>query len=250
MSSEVQGTLGNLILNSDSIINYQNDMLNILHNEQERLNQKQNQIDTALNGKVRSIELNESYRKKLSYYTWIIIFIAIIIIIYITLVKIGDFFPFLNPLVDFGVVILFSVAIIYIYAYLSDIRSRSPLDFDILDLKPPIAPTTIPDTDGGSSGSINNRLGPTCVGQECCYGTDLWNSNINKCAIGTCSNTQLIKGDECIEPSQCSGNSVVCGNTCILNTQTCYNTETFTNYTMSHETIPNGAFEFSSYSKF
>jgi hypothetical protein len=186
MSSSItpNNTLGNLLTDSGTIINYQNDILNILQNEQQRLNQKQGQVDNALNGQVRSIELNESYRKRLSYYTWIVIVIVIAIVLYVLLVKLGDYFPSLGPLVDIAVIIVFSVTIIYIGIFLVDIRSRNALDFDVLDIKPPVYPTSVPNISSSLSASSIPKIPSsirTCQGQECCVSGEVYNPSLNRC---------------------------------------------------------------------
>ena len=82
-----------------SVLERQQDMLNIVDTEKQRLLMKKDQIDTSIEGKKRGVLLNDSYRQRFEQYTRIIIIIIFTLAIFIVILMIGRNFPFIPEFV-------------------------------------------------------------------------------------------------------------------------------------------------------
>lgn len=164
----------------------QNDVLDIVSAESERLNSKKAVIDQASLNQKRIIFFNDNSRKIYAAYIKIIVTLAITLaIVYILRVL---YFNSLIPesVLTLSIIITLSVGLIIMYNYYAAIRSRDPYNFDELKLDPPSTPNpnaTVAVNDanllfGGMAG---------CIGSQCCTpatnetaGT-MWNSVKGKC---------------------------------------------------------------------
>ena len=71
------------ILNTNDVLIKQKDMIQIIDNENNRLREKKQNVDNALEGQQRLITLNNSYRLRYADYIKILIIITISISIYV-----------------------------------------------------------------------------------------------------------------------------------------------------------------------
>ena len=183
------GTL-NSSLNAGSvtdILSRQSDMQGIIDSENGRLQQKQASIDQAKQGQNRLISLNQSYSKKFSQYTLIMIVGVIALILFLGIILAKQNFPFI-PEFFFNIltiVVIASAIIISIIIY-GGILSRDNMNYDELALPPP--KITTPDQVAAAvaaNQAAGNLLGSiylgSCIGQQCCADGTYWDSSSNTC---------------------------------------------------------------------
>jgi hypothetical protein len=185
----------------DTLTNYQNNIQslnNIVQSEQQRLQQKQQSVDSAFYTQNRLIEFNESAKKRTQAFNYIIIVIVIAFIIIFVLLVIYRFLPFIP--VPFFVVLILSVAIIIIIYKLVDIYSRWNMDYDIYSLQQPVLHSINYDLSNNplinsrsnilNSLNINSCQDPnSCQGPNCCSTGTTWNAVQGKCFPMTTSPT-------------------------------------------------------------
>jgi hypothetical protein len=87
--------LNSTTLNTNDVLIKQTEMINIVNNEQRRLNEKKQSVDNALEGQKRLITLNNSYRLRYAEYTKMIIIITILLSIFILVSLAKKYIPFL-----------------------------------------------------------------------------------------------------------------------------------------------------------
>ena len=169
----------------EAVLDQQNAMMNILDQEQQRLNDKKYLIDEASIQNERIALLNTTYAKQYSQYTKIMIVIIIGLSIHIILRIISNMF---SQAPD-GLIILLHIAnivvcLILITIIYSTLMTRSSINYDELNLPPP-------NTTGGSgpgSGPANttpssgNMFG-ICAEQYCCGSGTVWDSSSGICTV-------------------------------------------------------------------
>ena len=110
--------------------------------EYTRLNTKKLEVDAAISGQKRAIRLNDSYRKRFSRYTQIVINISLILILYLGIIALKKALPVIPGwITDVILGIAMVVAFISSILTLQEINTRSILNYDELDLPPYIPPT-------------------------------------------------------------------------------------------------------------
>ena len=155
---------------STSILDSQQNMLNIVNEEYDRLESKKQLIDSVDAQQHRVTLLNDTYRKKYAQYTKMIIVVVIGLLIHVFLTWMSDYLS----IIPFAVFVLLDminiiVCLIVITNLYSDMMSRDKIDYDKLDLPPPLR-----DLNTNSSSSFAPASAPSsgsgtfCVGQVCC----------------------------------------------------------------------------------
>lgn len=185
--SGMYNTLSDSTAASQNTIEQQNKVNDILQNEYTRLQQKQQNIDAATYGQKRVIELNTSYQKRYTAYTNIMIAVVATLLIYIAIYYLDTYVPVVPKVVLYVLTIfLFSGAIMYIFLVYIDIIRRDNIDFDQLQLAPPLLDAS-GNSIGGTLNMQNNTFNPLgyygCIGQSCCAPGTTWD-NVN----GGCMN--------------------------------------------------------------
>lgn len=169
----------------ENAIQRQNDVKYLVETEANRLSDKKEVIDKAIDTQNRIIYFNDNSRKIYTAYLKILVAIVIILaIVYLlrVLAKRFEFIPgWIMNIVILGVV---SIGLIIMYNYYGEIRRRSRYNFDELDLPHPPAKNL--DAKAISGGNLLDAS-KTCVGADCCepaiIGTpgSQWNELIGKC---------------------------------------------------------------------
>ena len=165
---------------SNSVIYKQKIINDILDTEKQRLDLKKTNIDTAISGQRRMVDLNHSYQKRYAAYTKIMIAIVIGLVIFIFINKLMALMYFI-PEPVFYIIISIILGGIFFYCYLVwiDVRRRDLTNFDELALPSPDlsgSPSSTSDSSSASGGSPS--AGPSardyssCTAQACC-GTGL-----------------------------------------------------------------------------
>jgi hypothetical protein len=179
-------TLSNTLDNRSDLSNIivkQKDIKNILDTENTRLEIKKDQIDDAVSGQKRVINMNKSYIAKYNYsnqITYAVIVATILILILILVKKYFNIVPeFLETILY---IIIISGLLVYTMFILVDIASRDKMDFNKLNLQGP-------DTSKGSASSRYksaqagdlSALSNICKGQDCCDEGSIYDPTMNKC---------------------------------------------------------------------
>lgn len=169
----------------NDILLQQGDIYNVLQTENTRLVKEQQDIEDAVSGQKRMININTSYVAK--YNEWNKIWI-IIIALSIFIIVMHYEYKLLNIIPDFLRYTLYIFAIGFtifgILLILINIASRDKMNFNKIDPPPPYM--------DNSTAAINQRekdreagnllaLIDTCVGQECCSVGSTYNSEANIC---------------------------------------------------------------------
>lgn len=162
-----------------AVLDQQNAMMNILNEEQQRLDEKKGLIDEAAVQNERIALLNTTYQKQYGQYTKMMIVLIIGLAIHIILRIISNMF---SQAPD-GLIILLHivnivVCLILITIIYSTLMTRSQIDYDELNLPPPnttgsgSGPATTPDS--------GNAFG-ICAEQYCCGTGTIWNPSLGVC---------------------------------------------------------------------
>jgi hypothetical protein len=160
---------------TSSILTNQTDVQEIVNTELNRLNQKKSNVDTALEGQKRMVQLNDSYRQKYLYFTRVLVIVVVFLILYI-IINISSNYLTTIPETLFDVIyfilgVLFLFIIIFFYL---DYLNRDKMDFNKLNYGPPNIPPSAKQIEeqqknalrtGDLLGSINVR---GCIGDKCC----------------------------------------------------------------------------------
>ena len=199
---------------ANAILNKQDDMLNIITNEKDRLDRKMQTVDAALYGQRRMAHFSNSYSKK--YYAQIkILFVVILLLlIYLALSYIDNYIPVPSIVWVIAILLFGGTGLLVIIFTIRDINRRYHMDFDKLDTYAPAGS----DARGGNgnanfNGLVNKLL---CIGENCCPPGNkdgaVWDANAQQCisagpdaTAGT--KAQSIEGFSSMVPSSCGNNS-------------------------------------------
>jgi hypothetical protein len=119
--------------------------------EYERLNEKKKEVDAAISGQKRAIQLNDSYRKRFTRYTNMVIAVSLVLVLYLGIIALRKAVPVIPEwITDVILGIVLVVVFIYCIITMQEIATRSVLNYDELDLPPYVEMKTT--TSGLSSG--------------------------------------------------------------------------------------------------
>ena len=175
----------------------------ILQNEADLIQTQINNVDATITSQKRVIALNESYSKKMSAYTRLILAIVFALAIAVLLNMLKSKFDIIpSAVITIAYIILFSISSVYAMFVVSDIDSREKTDFDKLDLGPP----------SGVSSNIQKISQDTsdydllpgyCIGKDCCTSYMACDNDNNKC-FTSCPNAGYFINDETRECNKCA----------------------------------------------
>lgn len=174
---------------STQVLTNQDAVNDIVKTELNRLQLKKNDIDTALEGQKRGIQLNDSYRKRFQYYTKMVGIIVICLLIFIGLITLGRFFPIIPSfIIDIACVLTIAAGVVVTYFVYLDIQSRDKTNFDELNLENPgLLSTDDIKRKTAAAASSGNLLGSInlgyCVGAACCSDASgtVWDASQSMC---------------------------------------------------------------------
>jgi hypothetical protein len=105
--------------------------------EYERLNDKKKEVDAAISGQQRAIRLNDSYRKRFSRYTYMVIAVSLVLVLYLGIIALRKAVPSIPEWITDVILGLVLVGVfIYCILTIQEIYTRSILNYDELDLPP------------------------------------------------------------------------------------------------------------------
>ena len=171
---------------ANNVLTEQNNMINIVTDEQKRLDEKKFLIDQAEMEQQRKVTLTDSNRLRNAQYTKIIMVFIFMVFVHIVLLLISKhaFEEGAPEGVDtiFILLHIFNIAlcfIVAIYLYIN-IQSRSQIHFDQLELPPP---SLTGDASSPTTSNYNNLFKDLgiCVGDSCCGSETKWDSTTKTC---------------------------------------------------------------------
>jgi len=181
----VYTSLTNLKDVQDNALGRQNDVKYLVESEANRLHDKKEVIDKAIDTQNRIIYSNDNSRKIYAAYLKILIAIVIILAIVWVLRVLNKHLSFIPPWVfNIIIIVIVSIGLILVYNYYIEIRRRSRYNFDELELAPPPSKDVNKKVVSGASLLDNSK---TCQGADCCIpaiiGTpgSQWNELLGKC---------------------------------------------------------------------
>ena len=203
----------------DAIVNALNDATNnglldgevldatkgILDIENDRLGDKASAIENANKGKMRVLQLNESYRKRQSAYMNIIILIVFVLAVVICLKFISRRFGIIPDAINSLIhMLMFSGVIIYGMVTFMSVHGREMANYDRLDIPGPeidtdaaLAARRQKAIDSGNLLGVNNSS--MCKGAVCCndvVGIE-WVPALGKCDAVCSGNLERNAGGIC-----------------------------------------------------
>jgi hypothetical protein len=191
----IQGNLDKLYTNfekasgtSSAVLDHQTKINDIAQTELNRLQQKKTNVDLAIEGQKRMVKLNDSYRKKYSYYVKIMITTIVFLLIFIALNMMSNYFPIIPSLIfDILYFLLGTTLIFTIYFIFQDIVWRDNMNFDELSFNAPnITDPLLIAQQQNQASKMGNLLGTInvigCVGNNCCDpNTAIWDAGNSVC---------------------------------------------------------------------
>ena len=184
--NNLNDTLNNSEVSSGTLLLKQGTINNILNTENQRLQDKKQNIDSARIGQQRLLQINDSYRKRQAAYIKVIIVIVVALLLILVLQFLSTNLTFIPEVIYYLLfIILISGTIIYVILLVYNINNRDPLNFDQLNLgRPKIGPTLVP--------ICTDVLGKTeCVGSSCCQTGTIWDTNTYSCIVNPMSNKSV-----------------------------------------------------------
>ena len=179
---------------ADNVLTEQNDMIEIIKTEQDRISEKKVLIDDAIMQQKRTALLTESNKLRNAEYTKIILILVLWIIIHILLIVAYKYF-YEDP-VPSKVFTIFTLAhltnfaiwtIVAFYMYVN-IQVRSQINFNQLDLPPPTMSSTGSTPATEDYNNLFKDLG-LCYAEGCCGPNTIWNQQTGECIYNVPSNT-------------------------------------------------------------
>jgi hypothetical protein len=114
----------------------------VINNEYSRLSSKKLEVDTAIAGQQRAVLLNESYKKRFSRYTQIVMIISFTILLYLGILVLKKLLPVIPEWVlDVLFGLILCVAVLYCISIAQEISVRNVTNYDELDLPPYVEET-------------------------------------------------------------------------------------------------------------
>lgn len=195
----------------------------ILQNEANLIQTQINNLDATITSQKRVIALNDSYSKKLSAYTRLVLAIVFALAIAVLLNILKSKFDIIpSAVITIAYIILFSVSIVYGMFVVSDVESREKTDFDKLVLDPPSGVSkSIKKISQSASESGNMNLLPGfCIGKDCCTTAMAWDNDINKC-LTSCADAGRYIDSTTRECTKCSAGNYSAANNATTSCTAC-----------------------------
>ena len=128
--TNLNDTLSNSKVHSNTLLLKQGTVNNILTNENKRLLDKKKNVDSARIGQQRLLQINDSYRKRQAAYIKVIIVIIVALLLILVLRFLSTNLTFIPEVIYYLLfIILISGTIIYVIVLVYQINNRDPLNF-------------------------------------------------------------------------------------------------------------------------
>jgi len=168
----------------DAVLHHQQEMMNILQLEQQRLLAKKELFDQVEAENDRKVLLNTTYRKKYTQYTKItIVFIMVLIAVVIIRLMSKYITVFPESLYSFLMIVVISIGIIYVFILYVDLSARSNIDYDAIEIPPPKLDTSGNLVVNSPAGRSIWGMFDTCKGSKCCSVGTSWSDQLSLCVV-------------------------------------------------------------------
>ncbi len=199
-------------VSSRDILTHQNEITDMVKQETERLASKKTNIDTALEGQQRMTMLNDSYRRKYSFYLKMVLTVLTLTILFVIIKFLSSKVPGIPGSVwDLILIIIFSVGFIYLYYTFTDMRRRDTMNFNKLFFTSPDpkkaasqAKLLTQDNTGKQSlMSFMKGVGGACSGAACCQDDNLtYNEESKVCVLSDNSGFTIMNDTDLVKPTE------------------------------------------------
>ena len=180
----------------------------ILQNEANLIQMQIDNVDATITSQKRVIDLNESYSKKMSAYTRLVLAIVFALAIAVLLNILKSKFAIIpSAVITIAYITLFSASIFYAMYVVADIDSREKTDFDKLDLAPPAGVSKNMQKLKQDDTNLNLLPG-FCIGKDCCTSGMAWDNDENKC-LTSCPNAGYYIDGTSQECTKCAAGTYV-----------------------------------------
>jgi hypothetical protein len=150
--------------NAVAVLTGQSDMKTIIENENARINNKKDSVDSALFGQKRMAHFADSYSKKYFAQMKILFIIIIVILIYLGLTYLDNLVQVPDSIFTFIMLVVGVFAVLIILLTIRDIRRRYNMVFDKLNLTAPVSGKS----GGDFTGNVDGGGFRICIGESCC----------------------------------------------------------------------------------
>lgn len=185
---KINDVLTNGAVSTEDLLLKQNQISNILDIESNRLKQKERDVEQALQGQKRMIQINKSYGQRYQAFNGILYATIISFLLIILLILEAKYFNIIPEFIQTILyIIIFATALGYIMFLIVDIDSRKKMDFDKYKMPKPLTADekTKALNDLTEAGKLSAGLS-SCVGSECCPGVDSNNVPFYDAATDQC----------------------------------------------------------------
>ena len=185
---KINDVLENKSVSTEDLLLKQNQISNILDIESNRLKQKERDVEQALQGQKRMIQINKSYGQRYQAFNGILYATIISFLLIILLILEAKYFNIIPEFIQTILyIIIFATALGYIMFLIVDIDSRKKMDFDKYKMPKPLTADekTKALNELTEAGKLSAGLS-ACVGSECCPGVDenglpYYNADTDQC---------------------------------------------------------------------
>lgn len=192
--SDVQKKLGNLSdkfkdanSSSQAVLAHQQNMLDIVNAEKSRLEQKKQLIDNADMQQEHVMILNNTYRKQYTEYTKMVIVVVICVSAFVLIRMMNDSMMVPEWIAILMHIVNIVVCMIVLTVIWANVKMRSKIDFEKLDLPPPNTGPAAASSSDLSNNSLLSAFRLQCYGEDCCdtaYGV-VWSPTYQRCITVT-----------------------------------------------------------------
>ena len=173
-----------------AVLAKQYDMQKIVIDENTRLNKKQESINDAITSKKRMIQLNNNFIERKAQYQKMLIAIIIGLAIYFVLYVIDRYLPIPDAIFFLILIITFIGIGIYCFNIYLIIINRDQMDFNKLNIAPPVTISSTQSQDASNAQLSNGNmdllgsLQLSCLGSSCCSAQTKWDVSAQLCIDG------------------------------------------------------------------
>lgn len=174
---------------ADATLLKQNEVNSILEAEQSRLLEKKQNIDTAIQGQQRMIELNQNYQMRYAVYTRMLMVVVLLLFVCYVLSILSTWLTIIpSAIYTLLYIIVITGCLVYLYILYAGLKQRNPVNYNEVLVPPPLnvgAPGPGASTNAsGVSAAYTSEFGSYygCIGQNCCAPGIAW-SPLTGCAL-------------------------------------------------------------------
>lgn len=172
-----------------SIYTKQNEMNQIVQDETAHLDKREQNIQTAISGQKRMIDLNNNYIARTREYMKIAAAFGVALLAYILLYVLNRYVEIPRAIYLLLIVVIFSIFAIYAVKIWITLQTRDPTNFNRVNLPPTIKSTTLGTTSTTANLQQNAKIGDilgsddlnNCQGSACCSESTKWSSTKQLC---------------------------------------------------------------------